>query len=128
MIYDEGRQLAVLHKKGSPCVLTDASDLNADMITDYSSMELEYQKLWKGFFESIAIDAMKKSCPAKPESAETFPKRYCRVPIVLLHSFYIYFFKILLSRANCSKVNVSPRMLAPTPNSSKAFAISSLDT
>ena len=55
MIYDEGRQLAVLHKKGSPCVLTDASDLNADMITDYSSMELEYQKLWKGFFESIAI-------------------------------------------------------------------------
>ena len=57
MIYDEGRQLAVLHKKGSPCVLTDASDLNADMITDYSSMELEYQKLWKGFFESIAIDA-----------------------------------------------------------------------
>ena len=72
MIYDEGRQLAVLHKKGSPCVLTDASDLNADMITDYSSMELEYQKLWKGFFESIAINARKN--PALQN--QNLPKRF----------------------------------------------------
>ena len=72
MIHDEGRQLAVLHKKGSPCVLTDASDLNADMITDYSSMELEYQKLWKGFFESIAIDARKN--PALQN--QNLPKRF----------------------------------------------------
>jgi len=72
MIYDEGRQLAVLHKKGSPCVLTDASNLNADMITDYSSMELEYQKLWKGFFESIAIDARKN--PALQN--QNLPKRF----------------------------------------------------
>ena len=58
--------------KGSPCVLTDASDLNADMITDYSSMELEYQKLWKGFFESIAIDARKN--PALQN--QNLPKRF----------------------------------------------------
>ena len=72
MIYDEGRQLAVLHKKGSSCVLTDASDINSDMITDYSSMELEYQKLWKGFFESIAIDARKN--PALQN--QNLPKRF----------------------------------------------------
>ena len=42
------------------------------MITDYSSMELEYQKLWKGFFESIAIDARKN--PALQN--QNLPKRF----------------------------------------------------
>ncbi len=94
MIYDEGRQLAVLQKKGSPCVLTDASNLNADMITDYSSMEPNIKKLWKGFFESIAIDARKNPALQNQNLPKTFPKRYCGVSnSSSAWFFYIYFLK-----------------------------------
>ncbi|MCI8326156.1 MAG: DNA metabolism protein [Lachnospiraceae bacterium] len=59
IIYDAEHNKAALHKKGSTYVLTDASDINPSFIKDYSSMELEYQRLWKKFFESIAVEARK---------------------------------------------------------------------
>lgn len=59
IIYDEERKKAALHKKGGSCLLADASDINPAFLTDYSSMELEYQQLWRGFFESIAIEERK---------------------------------------------------------------------
>lgn len=57
IIYDESRKMASLHKKGSTYLLADASDINESFIHRYSSNELEYQRLWKGFFDSIAIEA-----------------------------------------------------------------------
>lgn len=59
MIYDATHQIAAIHKAGSGYFLTDASNLNQDIITRLSPAEKEYQKLWCGFFESIAIEARK---------------------------------------------------------------------
>lgn len=57
MIYDATRDTAVLHPKGQPYFLSDTSGLDKDMLNKFSSKELEYQRLWCGFFESIAIEA-----------------------------------------------------------------------
>lgn len=57
MIYDETRKKAALHRKGSYFFLTGTEGLNEEMLHRFSSEELEYQRLWCGFFESIAIEA-----------------------------------------------------------------------
>lgn len=57
MIYDENRKKAALHYKGRGYFLTDTSSLDEEMLNRFSPEELEYQKLWCGFFESIAIEA-----------------------------------------------------------------------
>ena len=72
MIYDENRQLCVIHKASKNFLIADASTLNQDIIKRYSEKELEYRKLWCGFFESIAIEARKN--PALQSS--NIPKRF----------------------------------------------------
>lgn len=59
IIYDENRQIAAVHKASKNYLIVDASSLNQDIIKRYSEKELEYRKLWCGFFESIAIEARK---------------------------------------------------------------------
>ena len=59
MIYDENRQLAVLHPKGAGFFITDTEELDMEMLERYSPEELEYQKLWCKFFDSIAVEARK---------------------------------------------------------------------
>lgn len=72
MIYDEYRRLAVIHKASTNYLIADASSLNQDIIKRYSKKELEYRKLWCGFFESIAIEARKNP---KLQS-QNIPKRF----------------------------------------------------
>ncbi len=57
MIYDASHSQAALHPKGKGFFLTDTSSLNEEMLSRFSPEELEYQKLWCGFFHSIAIEA-----------------------------------------------------------------------
>ncbi|MCI8484192.1 MAG: DNA metabolism protein [Lachnospiraceae bacterium] len=57
MIYDATRKQAVLHPKGQGFFITDTQDLDHEMLHRFSPEELEYQKLWCGFFDSIAIEA-----------------------------------------------------------------------
>lgn len=57
MIYDASHNQAALHPKGKGFFLTDTKDLNQEMLCRFSPEELEYQKLWCTFFESIAIEA-----------------------------------------------------------------------
>ena len=72
MIYDENRKLAAIHKASSGYVIVDASNLDQDIITHYSAKELEYRKLWCGFFESIAIESRKN-----PHlQSQNIPKRF----------------------------------------------------
>lgn len=59
MIHDANRNLAVLHPKGKGFFLTDTTDLNQEQLKRFSPEELEYQRLWCGFFDSIAIEARK---------------------------------------------------------------------
>lgn len=61
LIYDEGRNTAVLHQKGYPWVFTDARDLNLDKLQELSEEEEGFQILWKTFFETIAIEERKNT-------------------------------------------------------------------
>ncbi len=73
MIYDANRKLALIHRALiSDFLIADASSLDQNMIRNYSSKELEYQKLWCGFFESITIEARKN--PALQN--QNIPKRF----------------------------------------------------
>ncbi len=57
MIYDENRRLAALHPKGKSFFITGTEDLDLEQLKRLSPQELEYQKLWCRFFDSIAIKA-----------------------------------------------------------------------
>ncbi len=57
MIYDAAHGQAALHPKGKGFFLTDTNGLNEEMLNRFSPEELEYQKLWCRFFDSIAIEA-----------------------------------------------------------------------
>ena len=60
MIYDENRNLAVIHRKGfSDFILVGTENLDKKILEQYSEDELEYEKLWCGFFSSITIEARK---------------------------------------------------------------------
>lgn len=73
MIYDGTRKLALIHRTGSfDFLIADASALDQNLIQNYSDSELEYQKLWCGFFESITIEARKN--PALQN--QNIPKRF----------------------------------------------------
>ncbi len=56
IIYDEKRKTAILHRAGYNWVYTDAEDLNIEQMDEVSEHELEFQMLWKTFFETIAIE------------------------------------------------------------------------
>lgn len=79
MIYDATHQIAAIRKAGSGYFLTDASNLNPDVITRLSPAEKEYQKLWCGFFDSIAIEARKNP---KLQS-QNIPKRFWKDTVEL---------------------------------------------
>ena len=72
MIYDETRKKAALHRKGSYFFLTGTEGLDEQILQRFSPEELEYQKLWCCFFESIAIEAR---CNPKLQS-QNIPKRF----------------------------------------------------
>ena len=72
MIYDETRCLAAIHRAGKKYMLVDASDLNQDILTNYSEKEQEFLDLWFTFFDSIAIDARKNPTL----QAQNIPKRF----------------------------------------------------
>ena len=72
MIYDETRQLAAVHRAGKNFMLVDASDLNQDIIHNYSEEEQQFRDLWLTFFDSIAIKAR-----INPKlQAQNIPKRF----------------------------------------------------
>lgn len=59
IIYDEKRKTAIFHRSGLPWVYTYADNLNFNKLDQVSEQESEFQKLWKTFFESIAIKERK---------------------------------------------------------------------
>lgn len=72
MIYDENRKTAAVHAAGKNFMLVDASEINEALLHRYSDKEETYQKLWKNFFESIAIQAR-----INPKlQAQNIPKRF----------------------------------------------------
>lgn len=72
MIYDAGRGQAVLHRKGKGYFLTDTQGLDEGQLSRFSPQEAEYQKLWRCFFESIAIEG--RVNPAL--QMQNIPKRF----------------------------------------------------
>ncbi|MBO5372774.1 MAG: TIGR03915 family putative DNA repair protein [Lachnospiraceae bacterium] len=72
MIYDETHKLAIIHKAGKDYLTVDASELDLTLTRQYSANEENYQKLFKTFFHSIAIEARKNP---KLQS-QNIPKRF----------------------------------------------------
>lgn len=60
-------------------MIVDASTLDQGIMKRYSEKELEYRKLWCGFFESIAIEARKN--PAL--QSQNIPKRFWKDTVEL---------------------------------------------
>lgn len=81
MIYDETHQLAAVHRVRKNYMLVDASDINTELLQNYSENEARFQKLWLAFFDSIAIEAR-----ANPElQAQNIPKRFWKDAVELRH-------------------------------------------
>lgn len=81
MIYDETHQLAAVHRAGKNYMLVDASDINTELLQNYSENEARFQKLWLAFFDSIAIEAR-----TNPElQAQSIPKRFWKDAVELRH-------------------------------------------
>lgn len=55
MIYDKTYKEFLVHKKGQRWVLVTGEGINMEAVRKVSAAELEYEKLWKEFFETIAI-------------------------------------------------------------------------
>ena len=72
IIFDETRNLAAVHRADKNYMLVDASDLNQDIIHNYSDKEQDFRDLWLTFFDSVAITAR-----INPKlQAQNIPKRY----------------------------------------------------
>ena len=80
ILYDENRRLAAIHRASKKnYMLVDASDLNQDIIHNYSEKEQQFRDLWLTFFDSIAIQAR-----TNPElQAQNIPKRFWKDAIEL---------------------------------------------
>lgn len=62
IIYDEKRKTAIIHQSGYQWFYTDAKDFNLEQLEQLdhiSENEIQFQMLWKTFFESIAIEERK---------------------------------------------------------------------
>ena len=81
LIYDEVHQTAAVHRAGKYYMLVDTSDLNLELLSDYSENETRFQDLWLTFFENIAIKA--RTNPVL--QAQNIPKRFWK-DTVELHS------------------------------------------
>lgn len=74
MIYDENRELALLHPAGEHFFLADADRLDLTATKRLSADEARFQNLWVTFFQSITINARKNP---KLQS-QMIPKRFQR--------------------------------------------------
>lgn len=55
MIYDETHQMFVVHEAKKNWVLVSGVGVDFEGLDSYSEAELEIERLWRGFFQSIAI-------------------------------------------------------------------------
>lgn len=55
MIYDEVRDIAALHAAKQSSILITHPQLDEPVLKNYSASELQYEELWKEFFQTIAI-------------------------------------------------------------------------
>jgi probable DNA metabolism protein len=55
LIFDKGRQIAVVHEKGNGWGIIKSDKLNLDLLEKVSEEEEEFELLWKGFCKNISI-------------------------------------------------------------------------
>lgn len=81
IIYDENRKLAAIHKKEKHYMLADVPDASLSYMNQLSEGELEYRKLWCGFFDNITIESRKNS----RLQSQNFPKRFWKDAIEMTY-------------------------------------------
>lgn len=72
IILNETYHEAAVHMAGKACFLCDGDGLDETQITSFSETEQMFEKLWKGYFESMTIEERKN--PALQR--QLFPKKY----------------------------------------------------
>lgn len=55
LIFDKGRNIAVVHEKESGWGVIKSDKLNLELLEKVSEEELQFESLWKGFCKSISI-------------------------------------------------------------------------
>ena len=55
MVYDKTHKEFIVHKERCGWVLVTGEEVNREKVDCVSEKELEFEKLWKGFFQSISI-------------------------------------------------------------------------
>ena len=74
LIYDENRQLALLHPAHQHYFLADATTLDSELLSRVSEDEAIFEQLWTTFFHNIAIEAR-----TNPKlQSQMIPKRFQR--------------------------------------------------
>ncbi|MBR3645908.1 MAG: DUF4130 domain-containing protein, partial [Lachnospiraceae bacterium] len=56
-IYDDVRQKALVHRRGSSSIVVSGTDLDSSL--GQIAVRDDYEELWKVFFETIGIEARK---------------------------------------------------------------------
>ncbi len=79
LIHDDTREIIALHKAGKGYIIVDASLVDNNMLSNYSLQEELYNKLWEGFFNSIAIEGRINT---KLQS-QNIPKRFWKDTVEL---------------------------------------------
>ncbi len=59
LIYDMTHQMFLMHEAWKTWVLVEGEEINREESRSFSEREEEIQKLWRGFFKSIAIEERK---------------------------------------------------------------------
>lgn len=56
IIYDKTHQEFLLHRARTPWILVTGEELNGEAAAQVTEREKEFERLWQGFFETIAIE------------------------------------------------------------------------
>lgn len=59
VIYDEGRQCALVHEPGKECMLMEQIQIKEEYIQGYADVKGDYEELWWNFCQSTAIEFRK---------------------------------------------------------------------
>lgn len=79
IIYDATHDIAALHHPHQPSILLSHPEFEQEALSSYSEQEQNYEKLWKQFYESIAIES--RINPALRQS--NMPKRFWKDTVEL---------------------------------------------
>lgn len=84
ILYDASHQTAALHRAGQSYLIADASSFRPAFANGHSAREEIFRKLWRAFFDTIAIEERKNL----KLQMQNIPKRFWADTVELYDEFY----------------------------------------